>query len=224
VELAPILRSLPGAIGCSGETLRFLDLLTKHEPKRGSDTNDSGDAAWIFSAVQTALFDLIDAVADECPLLIQLEDIHWMDPSSSDVLRELIHRLTDRRVFFALTSRETPGEWQSSPLMGLRTLTLDPLDAAHSAELIMSLVRHAGKVMEKRYLDWCVTVAEGNPYFLSELTNHWIETGIQHEVPPSLTAVLRGRISRLEPGALQVLQTCALLENNSTLPRIEAGI
>jgi tetratricopeptide (TPR) repeat protein len=76
--------------------------------------------------------------------------------------------------------------------------------------------------MEKSYMDWCVGVAEGNPYFLTELTNHWIETGLEHEVPASLTAVLKRRISRLDQDALQVLQTCALLENNSTLPRIEA--
>ena len=221
VELAPLLRLLPGAIGCSSETLRFLDLLTKHQP--GIDSRfDSGDAAWTFGAVQTALFDLIDAVSDESPLLIQLEDVHWIDQSSADVLRELTNRLSERRVFFALTAREAPPEWQLSGPQGLIMLGLDPLDAAQSAQLVSSLLRHSGKIMEKRYLEWCVTVAEGNPYFLSELTNHWIETGIEHEVPPSLTAVLRRRISRLDHGALQVLQTCALLENNSTLPRIEA--
>lgn len=222
VELAPQLRSLPGAIGCSADTLRFLDLLTKHEPRRESKAESLGNAAWIFSAVQTALFDLIDAVAEESPLLIELEDIHWVDQLSSDVLRELIHRLADKRVFFALTAREIPEDWQTSSPAGLSTLCLDPLDAKQSAELIMSLVRYASRTMEKRYLDWCVNVAEGNPYYLTELTNHWIETGIEHEVPASLTAVLKRRISRLDSDALQVLQTCALLENNSTLSRVEA--
>ena len=222
VELVPVLQSLPGAIGCSPETLRFLNLLTKHEPRRNSKTPESSDPAWIFNGVQTALFDLIDAVAHEAPVLIQLEDIHWIDRSSSDVLRELLHRLTDHRVFFALTARDIPEDWQSSPPARISFITLEPLDSAESAELIMGLLRQCGRTMEKTYLEWCVQAAEGNPYFLSELINHWIETGIEHQVPPSLSAVLRKRIARLDASALQVLQTCALLENNSTLPRIEA--
>ena len=222
VQLAPLLRSLPGAIGCSEDTLKFLDLLTKHEPRRHSNSEALGDSAWIFSAVQTALFDLIDAVSDESPLLIQLEDMHWVDSSSCDVLRELIQRLADRRVFFALTAREMPEGWQSSPPIHLATLTLDPLSILQATELVSSLMQNCGRRMETSYVEWCVNVAEGNPYFLTELTNHWIETGIEHQVPASLNAILRRRLSRLQDDALQVLQTCALLENNSTLPRIEA--
>ena len=36
-----------------------------------------------------------------------------------------------------------------------------------------------GREIEDAYLDWCVRVAEGNPYFLQELANHWVETGDQ---------------------------------------------
>jgi DNA-binding SARP family transcriptional activator len=221
VELVPLLRSLPGAIGCTAETLRFLELLTTHKPTRDQD-RDSGDSAWIFSAVQTALFDLVDAVAEEAPLLIQLEDIHWADAASAEVLRELIHRLAKRRVFFALTARETPEEWQTVPSPIVETLVLEPLSTVQSSELVLSILRQCFRTMEKAYLDWCVTVAEGNPYFLTELANHWIETGMEHEVPASLSAVLKRRISRLDQDSLQVLQTCALLENNSSLARVEA--
>jgi len=71
-------------------------------------------------------------------------------------------------------------------------------------------------------VEWCVRVAEGNPYFLTELATHWVETGTDHDVPPSLSAALNNRLARLDHTSLQLLQTCALLENNATLSRIEA--
>jgi tetratricopeptide (TPR) repeat protein len=215
------LRSLPGAIGCSPETLQFLDRLTRHEPKRDDARAETADASWIYSGVQRALFDLVDAVAHEAPMFIQIEDIHWMDGSSAEILREMIDRLPPR-VLFGLTGREVSEEWNVSSPSSLRVIALEPISETESADLVSSILRQHAKEMDPAYRDWCVRVAEGNPYFLTELANHWIETGMEHEVPPSLSAVLRNRISRLDPNALQLLQTCALLENNSTWPRIEA--
>src|SRR4029079_11704709 len=51
---------------------------------------------------------------------------------------------------------------------------------------------------------------------------HWVETGAEHDGPASLSTVLNNRIARLDRGSLQLLQACALLENNSTLARIES--
>jgi DNA-binding SARP family transcriptional activator len=221
VELAPILKSLPGAIGCSPETLQFLDRLIRHEPKRENTRTETADAAWIFGGVQRALFDLVDAVAHESPLLIQIEDVHWMDGPSAQILREMIDRLPPR-VLFGLTGRESSEEWETVSPSSLRVIHLGPINVGESADLVSSILRQRARTMDRAYMDWCVRVAEGNPYFLTELANHWIETGIEHEVPPSLSAVLRNRISRLDSGSLQLLQTCALLENNSTLSRIEA--
>jgi DNA-binding SARP family transcriptional activator/tetratricopeptide (TPR) repeat protein len=221
VELAPILKSLPGAIGCSPETLQFLNRLIRHEPNRDNERPETADAAWIFGGVQRALFDLVDAVAHESPLLIQLEDIHWMDGPSAEILREMIERLPPR-VLFGLTGREASEEWSVTSPSSMRVIRLEPIGIGDSGDLVSNILRQHAKKMDSPYLEWCVRVAEGNPYFLTELTNHWIETGSQHEVPPSLSAVLRNRISRLDGDALQLLQTCALLENNSTLSRIEA--
>jgi DNA-binding SARP family transcriptional activator/tetratricopeptide (TPR) repeat protein len=222
VELAPALRTLPGAIGCSPETLTFLDRLTTHQPRREDRLNDAGDQAWIFSGVQRALFDLIDAVAHEAPLLIQVEDTHWLDAESAELMREMIGWAHNRRVLFAFTCREAPDEWQFNVPLRLHSTHLGPLSPDDASNLVLNILRRHGRTMTDSYLKWCVSAAEGNPYFLSELANHWIETGAEHQVPPSLSAVLRQRVCRLDSDALQLLQTCALLENNSTLERIEA--
>jgi DNA-binding SARP family transcriptional activator/tetratricopeptide (TPR) repeat protein len=222
VSLVPYLQALPGSIGCSADTLRFLDLLTKHEPRRGARGNDPEESVWTFGGVQTALFDLIDAVSEESPVLIQVEDGHWMDAASVDVLQELLQRLESRRVLFAVTARSLPDTWESDLADRVQIMNIAPLAEAESRELLSKLLLSAKRAGTDAFSEWCIRVAEGNPYFLAELANHWLEGGANRDMPHSLSALLNQRISRLDLNSLQVLQTCALLENNSTLRRIEA--
>jgi tetratricopeptide (TPR) repeat protein len=222
VSLVPTLQTLPGAIGCSAETLRFLDLLTKHEPRRDGKTSDAGDPVWTFGGVQRALFDLIDAVSEESPLMVQIEDGHWMDEASLEVLQDLIQRLKTRRVLVAVTARSLPDTWDNSLNDATQIVNVPALSEAESRELVAQLLSSSTRLGTLAYSDWCARVAEGNPYFLAELANHWLEGGTNRDMPPSLSALLNQRISRLDLDSLQVLQTCALLENNSTLARIEA--
>jgi DNA-binding SARP family transcriptional activator/tetratricopeptide (TPR) repeat protein len=219
VELVPLLRALPGAIGCSPENLQFLDRLTRHQPNRQATSNETEDPAWIFGSIQRALIDLVDAVAEESPLLIQLEDVHWLDSESTDLLREMIDRLP-QHVLFGLTARTVDGDWITGD--PLRVYQLDPIEKEHAIALVLNIVRQQDKEMPPVFLQWCTKVAEGNPYFLTELATHWVETGAEHDVPASLSTVLKNRLARLDRESLQLLQTCALLENNSTLARIEA--
>jgi len=98
---------------------------------------------------------------------------------------------------------------------------LQGLDPNPSKDVLLGVVRRHGGEIDDRHLQWCVAVAEGNPYFLEELANHWIETAQAQSVPSSLAAMLNERLSRLAPASLQLLQTCAVLEKNSTLRRVE---
>ena len=222
ISLVPTLQTLPGAIGCSAETLRFLDLLTKHEPRRDGKANDAGDSVWTFGGVQRALFDLIDAVSEESPLMVQIEDGHWMDEASLEVLQDLIQRLKTRRVLIAITARSLPDAWQNSVNEPIQIVNVPPLSDPESHQLVSQLLSQSTRAGTSAHGEWCVRVAEGNPYFLGELANHWLEGGTNRHMPHSLSALLNQRISRLDASSLQVLQTCALLENNSTLARIEA--
>lgn len=221
VQLAPILRSLPGAIGCAPDTLAFLDRLTRLEPRRQLAMSQS-DSAWIFFGVQRALFDLLDAVADESPVLLQIEDAHWLDQSSAALLRDMVEWTHDKRILFALTGRAVPDEWHLELPRGMKTINLESFSTFEGEQLIKSLTRHTKNSIEPNYAAWCLRVADGNPYFITELIRYWSETGLEHEVPPSLTELLDQRLARLDPKSLQVLQTIALLENNSTLQRIES--
>ena len=221
VELAPILRGLRGAIGCSPETLADLDRLTSHRPATKSSTLDTPDSQWAYGRILRALFDIVDAVSEETPLLIQVEDSHWLDTTSAEVLGDMIEWGRDHRVHFALTAREIPDSWRDRFPSCLRTLTLSPLDKVSATDLLLGIAQRSGRHPKGAYLAWCIEVAEGNPYFLQELATHWIETGAENQVPPSLSALLESRVERLDADALLVLQACALLENNSSLARLE---
>jgi tetratricopeptide (TPR) repeat protein len=174
----------------------------------------------VYAGVQQALFDLIDAVSDEGCLIVMIEDVHWLDTTSAKLLRDMVVWAVDHSIFFAFTGRERPDDWTRMPEQ-LTEIHLPPLDARASKDVILGVVRQHGRELDSKFIDWCVRVAEGNPYFLQELANHWVETGNQNEIPSSLAAVLNERISRLSAEALLLLQICALLETNATLDRIE---
>jgi predicted ATPase len=209
-----------GAIGCSPETFSYLDRLTKQKPTIVESITRDSDAEIVFAGVQQSLFDLIDAVSDEACLIVMIEDVHWLDSTSAKLLREMVAWAIDHSIFFAFTGRDRPEDWARIP-DGLTEIHLPPLDAGASKDVILGVVRQHGRDLESKYLEWWVRVAEGNPYFLQELANHWVETGHQNEIPSSLAAVLNERISRLSAEALLLLQTCALLETSATLGRIE---
>jgi DNA-binding SARP family transcriptional activator len=221
VDLVPGLRTMRGAIGCSPETFSYLDRLTKHKPTKIELRADEDDAEFVYAKVQQSLFDLVDAVSDEGCLIVLIEDVHWIDSTSAKVLREMVAWAADHSIFFAFTGRDQPEGWLAHMPHRLTEIHLPPLEAGPSKDVVLGVVRQHGREIDEKHLDWCVEVAEGNPYFLQELANHWVETGEQQEVPSSLAAVLNDRISRLSPDTLQLLQTCAVLENNSTLERIE---
>jgi hypothetical protein len=70
-------------------------------------------------------------------------------------------------------------------------------------------------------VDWCLRVAEGNPFFLQELVRQWFETGQRYEAPPSVSKLLQERVSRLTKESLQVLQTCAVLGDCASIGRVQ---
>ena len=127
-----------------------------------------------------------------------------------------------RHLFFLLNSRsDNSSVLDYAEKARLNTLTLGPLKPVASAALLQSVALRPGDVPQPEFVDWCLAVADGNPFFLQELAHQWIETGHRYQAPPSVTKVLQERLSRLSGEALQVLQTCAVLTDHATLDRVE---
>lgn len=224
VDLVPQLRAMRGAIGCSPETMKYLDRLTTHSQGPLSSISLQGDAQFAYAKVQLAVADLIDAVSEESPIMILIEDVHRLDEASVTLLTELIPWSSDKRLLFGFTSRNRDSRWTDALGQQIRRINLHPLDDESARQVIVGKVEQSGGAIPEDYLAWCTRIAEGNPYFLTELASHWVETGERQEAPPSLAAVIEQRLSMLDQPALQLLQTCALLEKNATIDRIESTL
>jgi tetratricopeptide (TPR) repeat protein len=176
----------------------------------------------VHSKLDTALGDIIDAVTEECPVVIVFEDCQWIDPGSAAVLERLLPKLGNHQLLVLFTTRSLEGNQIAEVLGRVSRIPLPPLTSSAASEIVLAIARQRGKEVSADYLAWCTAVAEGNPFFLHELANHWVETGDEHGAPASLTAVLKRRLARLSPHALQLLQTCSVLENCSTLDTMES--
>lgn len=167
------------------------------------------DRADLFRAVQAVL----EAVAAIKPLLLVIEDAHWADRSTRDMLSFLLAR-ADAGGFAVVASyrsddlhrrhplRRQVAEW--SRLSGVDRVALSPLPDDAVRALVAELV--PGGLPEEELAE-IVARAEGNAFFVEELTAAAAEPGVW--VPADLADVLLVRLDRLDDAARQVVRTAS---------------
>jgi predicted ATPase len=149
------------------------------------------------------------------PTAILLEDIHWADASSLDVISHLAVALPQQRLLIVAAAR--PELFERRPYWGERQasrhrLELEPLTRRESRQLLDEILQK-GEAVPDTLRDLVVAAAEGNPFFIEELTNTLIEDGVivkredawqvrtqraaEVRVPDSLTAVLRWNMAAM---------------------------
>ncbi len=221
------LLDLPGALGCAPHSRQYLARLSEpREPgKRFLEElqNEAVEAPFVYAAVKQSVLDLVDAVCEETTLLLVVEDAHWIDSYSAELIRELVRRSPQRRLMVLLAARNRPriDSPLSAPAPGLFVQELLPLSQFDSAELFVAVAATGSRAVSSELVDRCTRLAEGNPYFLRELAAHCASGSPMQSPPDSIVAALEGRLSRLPPESLRVLQVCALLGKHSTLDRLE---
>jgi transcriptional regulator with AAA-type ATPase domain/tetratricopeptide (TPR) repeat protein len=149
------------------------------------------------------------------PLIIALEDIHWLD-ASSEALAEMVKTLEGVSLLLIVTYR--PGYWpQSLERSHLTQIALQPLSPEDSRSVLGGFLpreRLADPVCER-----IVSKAEGNPLFLEELARTVREQGGPSDeitVPDTVEEVLRARINRLPDRERGLLQSAAVI--GKTIP------
>jgi DNA-binding CsgD family transcriptional regulator len=162
----------------------------------------------LFEAVVAAL----RMAGETAPVLLVLEDLHWADASSRELLRFLVSRLRDERVAVLASYRAddlhrrhplVPLVNELSRLAGVEHLVLRPLadDAVR---------RHLSALVDvpEDVLTAVVRRAEGNAYFAEELALAALDTG--QDLPTRLSEVLLARIERLAPDTLALVRLAAV--------------
>ena len=168
------------------------------------------------------------------PLLILVEDLHWIDSETQALLDGLTESLPSARLLLLVSYRpEYQHGWAGKTYY--RQLRIDPLPPESAADLLAGLLgRHPSLEPLKRLL---TERTEGNPLFLEESVRTLVETGVligargAHLlakdvtgilVPATVQALLAARIDRLVPEDKRLLQAAAAIGKDVPLALLQA--
>ncbi len=163
--------------------------------------------------VARAVRALLDQLATERPLALLLDDVHWADPASTDVLALLLHRLPRGRVLLALTARSGRAPELEAALAAAQQhgtgelVELGPLPQ----ELVVELLPDAGPVKRERLY----RESGGNPFYLLELARAGVEGDAGNRadppgVPSSVQAALLRELAALSASSRRLLEGAAV--------------
>jgi class 3 adenylate cyclase/tetratricopeptide (TPR) repeat protein len=165
------------------------------------------------------LVDQLELMAASEPVLIVFEDVHWIDPTTQELLDFAIERVPALPVLLMITFRpEFEPPWHGRP--SVSELALHRLNQAEVVALVGRVTR--GQALPPEVLDEIVAKTDGVPLFVEELTRMLLESGLlldagdRYElagplpplaIPTSLQDSLMARLDRL--GAVKVVAQVA---------------
>jgi predicted ATPase len=178
---------------------------------------------------QVYLEEYFQGMSDASPTLVFLEDIHWADDSSLDMVNHLAQNLPDQRLLLICLARHRLFDRRPHWGEGLgthRRLELLPLSKHNSCQLVKEILVKADDVPEALG-NLVVKGAEGNPFYIEELIKILIEDGVictgpdqwrvelnrlaAIEIPGTLTGVLQARLECLPPEERTTLQQASVV-------------
>jgi class 3 adenylate cyclase len=170
----------------------------------------------IRSASIAALIEWLRCVAVAKPLLFMVEDVHWIDATTLELLSALIGSLGDSAILAVITARpEFASPW--SGRAEVSTIGLDRLSDRDCASLAQEIV--GATDTPSRAVADVVSRSDGNPLYVEELSAalREIKTVTATRVPDSLQSSLMARLDQLG-GAKKLAQTCAVLGRRFARP------
>ncbi|WP_428667326.1 ATP-binding protein [Reyranella sp.] len=164
----------------------------------------------------------IEAMAQRQALLLAVEDAHWIDPSTLELLGDLQERLSASRLMLLITGRpEFTPNWKYPQFV---PVSLDRLSRRERHAMVERIT--GGKALPSFVLDTIVARTDGVPLFVEELTRtvlegtSWRDAGTHYElegpfqgvaIPDSLQGSLLARLDRLDPVAKELAQIGATI-------------
>jgi predicted ATPase len=195
-----------------------------------------GDDALLSMDAQQRRFKLFEALqamilqwGDRQPLVLVVEDLHWIDQTSEEMLRYLVDSIAAARVVLLMTYR--PGYQHP---FGERTyatrLVLHALSERESAQLAEGMLATSALPVELR--GFMIHKTEGNPFFMEEVLKSLVEVGAlaqeagryllrkplaEIDVPDTIQGVIMARIDRLAEAPRRALQLASVVGREFTV-------
>jgi class 3 adenylate cyclase/tetratricopeptide (TPR) repeat protein len=170
-----------------------------------------------------ALRDLMIRVSQEKPLILVVEDLHWMDKTSEEFLGYLMGWLANTPIMLLLLYRpEYTHPWGSKSYY--TKVGLDQLGTNSSSELVKAILEEGDVAPELRQL--ILNRAAGNPLFMEEFTHTLLENGAIErkdekyvlsgkasdiQVPDTIQGIIAARLDRLEDNLKRTMQVASVI-------------
>ena len=181
------------------------------------------DGVLIGLRTRELLQQLVEARCRLSPVLMIIEDLHWIDSVSEAVLSKIVEAQAKLRLLLITTHRPTyvPPSYQRS---GVTILHLEPLAVGHIRRLVQT--RLGVDALPEALAQQVAEKAEGNPLFAEEIVSFLTERGALRSVggklnfdhtamaaalPASVQSLLTARVDRLTPGDRALLQAASVI-------------
>jgi transcriptional regulator with AAA-type ATPase domain/tetratricopeptide (TPR) repeat protein len=167
--------------------------------------------------LHAALRTLLEALSRRRPLVVVVEDLHWIDATSEEFLAAFVDTVRAMRIMVVATYRTGHGtSWVGRPDVSL--LNLAPLSLEDSRAVVHAVL--AADAVPGPIVDEIVERGEGNPLFLEELSLAARERSDGHapeRVPATIEQVITMRMRRLDDESRQILNRAAVI--GTEIPR-----
>jgi DNA-binding SARP family transcriptional activator len=221
-DLGPALLDMPGSLGASPETLAAVRGLCGRGPSQYSRRPENTlDTQAIEADVQRRVIELLDAVAEEQPVVTWIEDVDRVDEAS---LQLILDMLDDQRRVCVLLAARRPGlvldRLQQRPsvvVVRLSSLRIDDCNA-----VIDTLFAQARMAVDQTFKCNAQRISAGVPLFVHLLFRSYLTNADPETLPETLSAALTARLDDIQPSERTVFDAVVILGAKSSEARIAA--
>lgn len=218
LRLTRDLMKLPGALGCRPENLDLLRRFAGSE----SDSVDGEDPP----SLAECLLDLVGAVAEEQPLLVFVDDLHYSDRQSTQELLRLFDLLQRIRVLVVLTSRSEPTTMTEPTTDNRRhtVLRLSGLGFTEGTTLASSVRTSSGRSLDAASAQAVARASSSSPLAIITLAREQLVAGLTGGGSEGVRETLSRQLARLSVESRTMVTVLAVLGGKASLDEIDSII
>ena len=208
-----VLRGFLPLIGDPGPLLSELSPEARPAVLRLLDVAETRDAVIHSQSLGLAIGEILRRLSADVPLLVVVEDVHWIDEQSRQLVLELAGICAEMQVILLVTARPTAKPFLEDIAAradgDIVTLSLGPLSGRQSRELVQGLASGIDTATVERL----VNRAGGNALFLTRLVEAYEEQGSASldAVPGSIQSVVQVQFDQLDEPRRALLRNLSIL-------------
>ena len=214
-----------GALGARDDEAQAIAPVLSYVLGLEGETHPDVEPEQLQRQIALAARALLERRLEHGPLLILVEDLHWADAASVDLLRHVVDQLADRPLMLLLSHRPDA----RPPLVAQAAqsvIRLTPLSPDDTRALVAGLFGPSDGERLARLQDFIATRAGGNPFFVEEIVRSLVGKGVlvrqgdrwactaeceAVDVPATLHGLLLSRVDRLPATSRRLLQEAAVV-------------